>query len=303
MPEQRIVASDLQNNGRDGLRRTLQHEAFHLFAHSAIHPDMPPWLNEGLAVMFEEGIWTGRMFLLGQVPPWRLRQLQQDIASRRIVDFRTMLSLELNDWNRALDADKLKGSLNYNQAWAMCHFLVYATENGKPKYRTRFLDLLQRLHNNQKPTDAFTEAFSPNIEGFQARFLAWAKALQPTPEAAIIERQWTLADMLVRFCQQGKRFDSLDNFRETLVRGGYQMTYQRNDIKWTSDPDARTYFRTLDGRPYNGDEMYFDTRSGAPLADLVCSPVGQLKLRTRFYDQPKGQIEHETLVEGGASGR
>jgi hypothetical protein len=303
MPESRTVASEVEHNGRDGLRRCLQHEAFHLFAHEVIHPDMPPWLNEGLAVMFEEGIWTGRMFILGQVPPWRVRQLQQDINSGRLIDFETMLNLELQEWNQTLDADKKLGSLNYNQAWAMCHFLVYATENGQPKYRARFLDLLQRIKSGTKPMAAFKQSFSANIPGFQARFVQWAKQLKATPEAAIIERQTTLADMLVRFRQQGKSFDSLEDFKTTLVKGSYQMQYMRNDVKWTSDPDPRVYFRTLDGRSYNTDEMYFDTRSGAPISDLVCSPVGQLKLRTRFYDLPKGSIEHETLVEGGANGR
>ena len=41
----------------------------------------------------------------------------------------------------------------------------------------------------------------------------------------------------------------------------------------------------------------------APLPDFVCDPVGQIHLRTRFYDAPGRMVEHETLVEGGGNGR
>src|SRR5262245_14273210 len=73
IPSRKILAATLEGQGRDGLRRTLQHEAFHQFAFSAIGPEIPLWLNEGLACVFEEGIYNGNQFALGQVPPWRLR--------------------------------------------------------------------------------------------------------------------------------------------------------------------------------------------------------------------------------------
>src|SRR6266567_889582 len=63
---------------RDTLRRTLQHEAFHQFAYKAIGANIPIWLNEGMAQLFEEAIWTGDGFLMNQVPPRRIRQLESD---------------------------------------------------------------------------------------------------------------------------------------------------------------------------------------------------------------------------------
>src|SRR5205085_3153808 len=55
----KALAAFLEGQGRDQLRRTLQHEAFHQFAFSAIGPKLPVWLNEGLAQIFEEGIYDG----------------------------------------------------------------------------------------------------------------------------------------------------------------------------------------------------------------------------------------------------
>src|SRR5207247_116065 len=93
IPELNCVAAYLETQGRDNIRHTLQHEAFHQFACSVIHKDLPPWINEGLAQVFEEGIWTGRSFLIGQVPQHRLRQLKYDISSQRVAPFKTMMAM------------------------------------------------------------------------------------------------------------------------------------------------------------------------------------------------------------------
>src|SRR5437763_16402672 len=91
MPAKHTLAAFLEGQGHDGLRRTLQHEAFHQFAFSAISPDLPIWLNEGLAQLFEEALWTGNGFMLGQVPPRRIRQMKADIDAHRLIPFKTFL--------------------------------------------------------------------------------------------------------------------------------------------------------------------------------------------------------------------
>lgn len=301
VPDLNIVASFLEEQGRDNLRATLKHEAFHQFAHSVIHKNLPPWLDEGMAVMFQEGIWTGRSFRLGQVPPRRVRQLRHDIANGRVVDFRQMMILPLEQWNAATERDRFAGGRNYNQSWAMCHFLVYAGEDGKPKYRARFLDMLKRIQNGTDASEAFKQAFSPNVEGFQAKFTQWASTLSATPDATLIERQNILADVLAMASKRGRRFDAVAEFRDAMVRTGWQGTYSNGDLEWETDPNPRVYFRALDGRDYARDEFYFDLRPGAPLPDVVLNSPGQIRLRTVFHDKPGGGgIEHEVLVEGAA---
>ena len=67
---------------------------------------------------------------------------------------------------------------------------------------------------------------------------------------------------------------------------------------WATEADSRVYFRTLEGRAYNSNELYFDIRNGVPLPDLVLNAPGQLRLRTIFHDLASNEIEHEVLVEG-----
>ena len=113
------LASFLEIQGRDGLRRTLQHEAFHQFAYFAIGTDIPVWLNEGIAQIFEEAIWTGDQFWLGQVPPRRVWQLQHDLTFRTLLDLKTFTSITPRQWSGVVDRDADKAATYYTQAWAL----------------------------------------------------------------------------------------------------------------------------------------------------------------------------------------
>jgi hypothetical protein len=98
IPRRNLLAAFLEGQGRDGLRRTLQHEAFHQFAYNELSQNLPIWLNEGLAQMFEEGIWNGRRFQLAQVPPRRLRQLQADVKNHRLLEVKALMGMTPEQW-------------------------------------------------------------------------------------------------------------------------------------------------------------------------------------------------------------
>jgi hypothetical protein len=292
-PSRSFLASFLNGQGRDQLRRTLQHEAFHQFAFSAISHDLPIWLNEGLAQVFEEGIWTGRNFLLGQVPPRRIRQLQADIKNHTLVDFKTFLAITPEQWSQNLAADIEKGATYYNQAWAMVHFLA---ESGHPEYVTLLSTYLKKLHNGEDPHAAFDQTFSSNIEGFQDRFADWAVALQPTSEATVLERQDTLGDLLIGLAQDKMYFTDMALFRNAVISNGYKLRYTRGAIKWSTSDTPQIYFANLNGQIYSPAELFFQRSPDSPLADIICRATSQLQLRTHFYKGDK-QIEHEVLIE------
>jgi hypothetical protein len=295
MAGRNLLAGYLEGQGRDGMRRIIQHEAFHQFAFTAISRDLPIWLNEGMAQYFEEGIWTGTHFTFGQVPPRRLRQLQHDRTKKQLMPFRTMLAMTEKEWEKGLISDAARGATQYNQAWAMTHFLVHGA-NGGDRYRPRLIDMLKRIHAGTPAPDAFTEAFSRNVEGFQARFEEFAAALAATPEATLIERQGVLADLLTESARLGRRYDHVAAFREDVIATGARMRYTKGQIRWETSPDVRVYFADLENRPFEPNELYFDRRGTSPLPDLVCRGTGATRLRTRFYTVGD-RIEHEVLCE------
>jgi len=295
MPGRNLLAAYVQGQGRDGIRRAIQHEAFHQFAYAAISPNLPIWLNEGMAQYFEEGIWTGSGFLFGQVPPRRLRQLQHDRRQKQLVPFRTMLTMSDDAWGKTLTTDANRGATQYGQAWAMVHFLVHAA-NGDERYRPRLINWLRRIHAGEDSTEAFAMAFSNNIEGFAERFDEWAAELTATPEATLIERQGVLADLLAEFVRTGKRFGDVRSFREAVVDSHARVRYTKGQVQWQTEPDVKVYFSDIQGHLFEGNELYFDNRSTNPLPDLVCRGTGAFRLRTRFYNAAE-RIEHEVICE------
>lgn len=302
MSGRNLLAAFLEGQGRDALRRTLQHEAFHQFAHAAISPDMPVWLNEGMAQLFEEGIWTGQGFSLGQVPPRRIRQLQADLTHRRLKRFDVLMSVTPEQWAETLAGDHVHGATQYNQSWAMVHFLVQARDGkGRQKYRARLLRMLEHLHAGTDGRTAFQTAFSANTRGFEQRFVEYARQLTATPEASLIERQEVLADLLMELRRQGRTFDEVADLREAAVRARYTLRYSERGMEWTSDPDVGTYFCDTAGRPFDAARLYFSRRPGAPLPDIVCRASDHLQFRTRFHPTATagrdGKFDREVLIE------
>jgi hypothetical protein len=292
----KALAAFLEGQGRDQLRRTLQHEAFHQFAYSAIGPNLPVWLNEGLAQIFEEGIYNGRTFSIGQVPPRRVRQLQKDIDDGHLFDFRAFMSMPDQEWHGNMN-DKELGARQYNQAWAMAQYLIYAEdEPGHPRFRSRLIDMLKLIHDGKDGHEAFVEAFSDNIEGFQHMFVDYARSLQPTREATFIENQDVLADMLIELKNRGRTYTEMSSFKREIIRGRYQVDYTRGSVRWNSNPDPASYFRDAEGRDMGGDQLFFQPRNGAPLPDIISRPVHGVQLHT-FFSQAGDKIEHEIAVE------
>lgn len=286
-----LLAAFLETQGRDALRRTLQHEAFHQFAFTHIGRNLPVWLNEGMAQLFEEGIWTGRQFLLEQIPPRRVRQLKADFKARGLIDFKSFLAMSDEQWATNLANSADRGATQYNQAWAIVHFLVYS----KNDYRTRLNSMLENLHKGDAKETAFEVAFSKNYRGFQDRFVEWSSELEPTAEATTIEYQQVLADMLTAFKKQGNAFNNINEFKDAVIGKSVRLRYSKGQVNWSSADDPRVYFSDLEGRTLASRQLYLEPQSSHPLPDLV-RDVNGLKLRTIFYEQGNG-IEHELIIE------
>lgn len=282
---------------RASLRRTLQHEGLHQFAFNAISPNLPAWLNEGMAVYFEEGLWTGKSFLIGQVSPDRLDRLRADMRHRRMIPFRQMMAMTQAEWNAAAAADPERSTTLYNQAWAMVHFLVHSHNGGEP-YRPRLLRMFRLIREGRPPQDAFAEAFSPNIDGFEARFNEFAAQLAPTEEATMLQRQEILTQMILLLHQRDKRFDDIDELREFVTAVRYRLRYSRGNETYETDADPSVYFHGPDGQALSRDRLFFWRRPDAPIDDLVCRWKDGLQFRTRFFYAGE-RIEHDIVPEGG----
>lgn len=93
---------------------TLVHEMFHAFV-STNFPTMPPWLNEGLASLYEQcGDRDGQ--IVGYTN-WRLAGLKKAIAGHKTLSFKDLCSLDIPTFYG-------RGSgVHYAQARYLCYYL------------------------------------------------------------------------------------------------------------------------------------------------------------------------------------
>ncbi len=292
----RALAVYLEEQGREQMRKTLRHEAFHQYAYEKIGSGLPVWLNEGLAQLFEESIRLDQQLRVGLVPPDRLRQLQRDVAQGKLVDFELILRLNEDGWAKTL-ADRGRAATQYTQAWAMVHFLIYAQDAaGKPIYRDRFNNMLREIAQGRTGWGAFTNNFGQNLEGFRHRFTQYIQGMVPSTDAQTIEDQRVLAELLVLLRDRGHTFSTVEQFRQHVVERRYQLEMRRDDVTWSTDSDVSTYFRDPRGRPLDSRQLRFLPDPFGPMPSLVRRPGDGLIYRTRFYDSGD-RIMHETLCE------
>jgi hypothetical protein len=284
-----------QGQGRDALRRTLQHEAFHQFAYAWISRQLPPWMNEGMAQLFEESLWEGDDFITDQIPPRRIRQLQVDIVQKHLMDFDQMLALSPHAWSSTLHTDVDKAAIAYNQAWAMAFFCSSA---GNPAYHKSFTDLLKKLHEESTDVGQATRTAFPDLKDFRKRFNLWAAKLKATPQATALENQDTLGDFLLAVTQHDRPAPSnMAAFRQLVVEQNMKIQYTRNNFTFTTSERPIVYFSDPAGAVYKPEELYLRPDVDAPLPDIICQPAGaSYRYRTHFYISA-GKTEHEILIE------
>lgn len=292
-PQLRALCAYLDGQGRAEMKRTLRHEAFHQFASEAIGSDLPQWLNEGLAQVFEHGIRVGNSLEMGELPPGPLREIQAIVAGGETIDFADMLSMSNTRWNQGM-ASRRRGSVQYAQAWAMTHFLIYARGNdGQPKFRERFNAMLRDLSGGVDGQAAFTRNFGNNLDGFRKHFEAWVLAQQPTEVAQAFDDQTALAEMLVLLHKGGRSFNDAQQFGKFIVSSGFVLTRSRNGVEWSSDSDPRRYFTDPAGRPLAGASLRLETEPSSPIPTLHRRPGDGRIYETAFYSLG-GKVWSET---------
>jgi hypothetical protein len=284
-----------QGQGRDALRRTLQHEAFHQFAYANISRQLPPWMNEGMAQLFEESIWEGKDFIVDQIPPRRVRKLHADIMQKQLMEFDQFLAQTPHEWSSTLHTNLDKAATAYNQAWAMAYFCSSA---GDPAYHKQFVELLKKLHGDVDPADEVKKAF-PDLKDFRKKFNVWAAKLKPTPQATQLENLDTVGDFLLAVTQNNQPVPvSMAAFRNLVVDENMKIQYTKGKFSFSTADRPVVYFSDLSGRVFKPTELFFKPADdGAPLPDIICQPQGSsLRYRTHFYISAE-KTEHEMLIE------
>jgi hypothetical protein len=293
--EKSYLASFLEGQGREEMRHTLQHEAFHQFAYFVVSPNLPTWLNEGIAELYNDAIWTGNRYIIGEIYPRRVRRLEEDIKNHNFVHFDKMIAMDHKTWNEALSAKDETATTYYNQAWAMLYFLTQSGPSAQPKQMTAYL---KQLHGGADPASAW-KTFFPDTKLLESQFANWVTRVDPTPGGTLIERMSVLGDFYIYATQHGVQFNTITDFRNLITRSEMRITYKVGSVSWRTDrPDL--YFRNLRNDLWKEQELYFEPRQGT-YPDIVCIADKDTALCQRFHGPTGGApTEHELLFNIGA---
>lgn len=162
---------------------TLYHELFHLTVRADIG-DIPGWLDEGVASLYETSHWENNN-LLGNVINWRTMVLNENLKAGKPLPQLSQLIDEnwdgffFNETNTACDV-----ALNYAMAK---HFAIYLQEQNLLKsvlqaFKDRknvFSDV--NATTNESPEDILIKATGKSIEKLQEDFSNWLNAVYKIP--------------------------------------------------------------------------------------------------------------------------
>ena len=164
------LATWVEGLSRDQVFDTLQHEGFHQFAHTKLGAELPLWVNEGLAEYFGAAIVVDDKVRLGIVDEQRVEAVRAALQTGQAIDFDQLLNISHQQWHQNMSGGTARGRLQYDQSWAIVHFLIHG-DGGR--YQRAFSQYLTLISNGRDHEQSFRESFGTTNTGPFAR--RWEK--------------------------------------------------------------------------------------------------------------------------------
>jgi hypothetical protein len=165
--------SILGNSSPEGIG-TMAHELFHLIIRADIG-DIPGWLDEGIACLYEESKWEGDQ-LVSRDMVWRTGVLKLNNDTERPLPF--LLNMIYNNWSEFTPNDATTiCELSVNYAMAK-HFAMYMEDIGVLQdvvgaFKNRQNVFLDSTMENEPPVKILEKALHQNLGDIQMAFDTW----------------------------------------------------------------------------------------------------------------------------------
>lgn len=132
---------------------TLYHEGTHQFIRMAFGNKIQPplWVNEGLAVYFENSSWDKGKLKTGIIPKTRLLDVQKHLRANTYIRLSELFERKADNFD----------ALCYGEAWSFIYFTANANDG---IYAKRFNAYFQMLRDGKDHDKAFQEAFPAGVE-------------------------------------------------------------------------------------------------------------------------------------------
>ncbi len=178
LSEQRrsIQAADARNRetfarAHHRLFQRLFHEAFHAYLLNFVYPsrdgELPRWLNEGLAQIFETAVFEVGELRIGHADKERLQAVRQALGKENWPSLVDLLRSGPKQFQVAHDRDKQISDRYYLASWGLAFYLTFDRKLlGTPALD----DYVRQLKRGTDPVEAFAALTGQSVATFEADF-------------------------------------------------------------------------------------------------------------------------------------
>jgi hypothetical protein len=181
----RIQAAEMRNQetiarARRRLFQRLFHEAFHAYLLNFVYPsregELPRWLNEGLAQIFETAVFEVGELRIGHADQERLEAVRQALSKHAFLPLADLLRSGAKQFQVAHDSEKQISDRYYLDSWALAFYLTFDRKLlGTPALDT----YVRQLKRGTDPLEAFRELTGQSLAEFERDFLSYLTRLYP----------------------------------------------------------------------------------------------------------------------------
>jgi hypothetical protein len=181
----RIKQTDEANKGiflqaSDRFFRRLYHEAFHAYLNTFVYPpsegEVPRWLNEGLAQIFETAIVEVGELRIGHPDKDRVLAIRQALRNDTMLPLKELLQSDAKQFLVGHVSDKQVSDRFYLSSWALAFHLTFERKVlGTPAMD----EYVKSLKRGTDPLEAFRELVGMPLSDFEKQHLDYLKHLKP----------------------------------------------------------------------------------------------------------------------------
>src|SRR5208282_4013187 len=156
----------------------LYHESFHAYLRNCVYPrqkyDVPPWLNEGLAVIFEGGQLEGNTLRVDAPNPVALKKLKADLAGTEPLELEKLLCAGESQFLLTSSTRSAAVDRYYVYAWGLAYYLTFEKHLlGSPALEK----YLQNDRTRLVPAQRFQQFIGVPLEQFEHEWRDYIRAL------------------------------------------------------------------------------------------------------------------------------
>jgi hypothetical protein len=163
------------------LFQRLYHEAFHAYIANYVFPtseaDVPRWLNEGLAQIFETAIFEADELRVGHLDKERVLRMRELLQDGQFVPLADLLKSGPKQFLVVHATEKQTSDRFYLASWSLAYYLTFERKLLGTKAMDQYV---AALHRGGDPSASFRDLVGQPLNQFEKEFREYLAKL-PTP--------------------------------------------------------------------------------------------------------------------------